>query len=558
MRPLNFNSFMKPNISDSATRRKILLVAIIISICFSSIDLSANHDLADWNGLFEDRRRSPRTNGIVNTLVSSDSSVIPTDELDIEHSEAAFDGNNLLVVQRKNETTRDKGLFLVIMDMEGNSLKEKKIGGNFVLADCSAEWINTTTILYGTPQGAVLWNYYTDTIKELNFIGHHEYEYNHAADTIFTFKYDIIEIEEEIYLFDRIVEYNLTGDIVWSLHTNDFISHRQWCPYEDIFLEAPDITHSNTLFFDEKDDVFYYNARNVNTFYKINHTNGEVIWAVGEYGNLTLLDKDGIEQQSLFYHPHAVEEVDANRFILFDNDFHDPQNPLIKQSRMLEIQVDEVAETAQEVWSWIPSVGYWSFIWGDADRLPNGNRLGVFGTHSHPGSSYSARLVEVDEAGNIVWKMDFPKGDGYSYGIYRMERFRYAPTIKPPENGSISAGENVTVTWKTCFNFKPKRDVTGNYSFYLNGALVESGEVNYDRYWLYRELDVELGQLDEGKYNLTLSITDGAGHSTTKSIDLTISSMPSGQFILIIITLACVAGVAVVAYKSDYLTKRLS
>ena len=51
--------------------------------------------------------------------------------------------------------------------------------------------------------------------------------------------------------------------------------------------DAADLTHSNSLFFDAENDILYYNARNPNTFYKINHSSSEVIWGLGEHGNFS-------------------------------------------------------------------------------------------------------------------------------------------------------------------------------------------------------------------------------------------------------------------------------
>jgi hypothetical protein len=483
---------------------------------------------------------------------SSSSSVIPIDSIEMEHHEGAFDGYNLFVLQRMDELTRQYELFLIIMDMAGNTITERKIGVNFFLADCSAEWINATTIMYGTPEGVVIWNYYSNKTNELPFRGHHEYEYNHENDTIFTFEYETVEIGGKEYLFDRIVEYNLTGDVVWSLHTNDFISPEQACPLNDTFYGKPDITHSNTIFFDEEEDVFYYNPRNVNTFYKINHTNSEVIWGIGEYGNFTLFNQSGIESESLFFHAHAVEKIDDHRFILFDNDYHNHIDPLSRKSRILELEIDESVRTANVSWTWSTSIEYWSFIWGDADRLPNGNRLGVFGTRTHPYSSTSARLVEVDRDGNIVWKMDFPKGDGYRYGVYRMERFRFTPIIDAPGSIDIFANQNVTVSWNTSFNFKPKRTLFGEYSLRLNDTIIEDGQIVYDKYWRYRQLVTNLGELEPGNYNLTLSITDGGNHTVTASIDLNVLSMPLLQIetvALLLIGFLAVAGISFVILR---------
>ncbi|MHA2211490.1 MAG: hypothetical protein ACXABV_20230, partial [Candidatus Thorarchaeota archaeon] len=61
--------------------------------------------------------------------------------------------------------------------------------------------------------------------------------------------------------------------------------------------------------------------------------------------------------------------------------------------------------TASEVWSWTGDLSYFSGWWGDADRLANGNRLGTFAAEAREAGPYGARLVEVNDDGEIVWEM---------------------------------------------------------------------------------------------------------------------------------------------------------
>ena len=54
-----------------------------------------------------------------------------------------------------------------------------------------------------------------------------------------------------------------------------------------------DLTHANTLDWDYNNSIIYLNVRNTNTFYAINQTTGNLMWACGEYGNFTLLNNNG-------------------------------------------------------------------------------------------------------------------------------------------------------------------------------------------------------------------------------------------------------------------------
>jgi len=192
----------------------------------------------------------------------------------ITNLEGAFDGYNLFLIGKWNTTNSVIEYYLVVTDMVGESLVEKYIGNNFY--GICAEFINSTTVLLGTPDGGALWNFYDDTMVNLNITGHHEYEWNPVNNTFFTLNYYRIDIAGTLYQFDYIEEYNMTGDLIWSMDTHDFISESQWCPYGDMWADARDITHSNTIFYDVEDDVIYYNSRNTNTFYKIDHNTSTV------------------------------------------------------------------------------------------------------------------------------------------------------------------------------------------------------------------------------------------------------------------------------------------
>jgi hypothetical protein len=320
---------------------------------------------------------------------------------------------------------------------------------------------------------------------------------------------------------DELREYDLEGNIVWTLDVSDFIG--PWvCPYEDRFMNQYDITHSNTVFYDDDEDMIYYHPRNLNTFYKIDHATGEVLWGLGEYGDFTLIDRFGRVTDTLFYHGHALEKVDDNTYIIFDNDLHNQSDLYNHQTRMVEITVDEETMTAYESWTWTGDETYWCHFWGDADRLPNGNRLGVFGAPNHDGGNYGARITEVNNEGQIVWEMNFVASDTYKWGIYRCERIRFEPTLISPTDNLALFNEDVELTWQALYDFRSKASMPGNYSAYVNGDLVSTGNITYDRFWRPVDVNVAIGQWSPGTYNVTLVASDDGGYTTSDTIWLNV------------------------------------
>ncbi|MHA2301289.1 MAG: aryl-sulfate sulfotransferase [Candidatus Thorarchaeota archaeon] len=439
---------------------------------------------------------------------------------DITKTDGYLDGYNLFNLHAINASKRGERInnSLVIFDMDGNLILENSA----ILKPI--EMINSTTILGGSRTGTVLWNMETDMYHSLDFKGHHEIEYNPNDNTIFTLQLTSEEIGGEDYRFDEIREYALDGSLVWSLDVRDFIDYTQWCPYQDHKKDYNDVTHCNSVFYNADEDSILLNVRNVNTFYKIDHATGEIIWALGEYGDFTLVDRFGRERTNLFYHAHSVEQIDDTRFILFDNDLHNQTKEYSMKSRILEIEIDEETMTASEVWSWTGDLSYFSGWWGDADRLANGNRLGTFAAEAREAGPYGARLVEVNDDGEIVWEMSFRNKDDIIYGVYRMERVRFSPILSSPVDVLVSYGTDLDLLWQAWYNFRPKRTMHGTYDLYVDDLLSDSGSVDYDRFWRPTNMSLNIGSLDVGYHNVTLVVNDEGGHSTSDTVNVSVQT----------------------------------
>lgn len=511
-------------------RKPFTLLAFLLmaSILISGIAVDPHQNLQSRNIVSRDMSMT----GGEKSLLNSDARISAEDGESLYSSASTeliskpgyFDGYNLFVLGRGHKTEGYWNYSLVIVDMQGNLVREKPFDESMALANAPAEFINSTTILHGSPDGAALWNIYTNETQYLGFSGHHEYEYNPNDETYFTFTSYEITIDGEDYLFDKIVEYDENAEVVWELDTRSFVSHNQWCPFGDTKHGSADITHSNTIYYDPAEDAIYYLSRNVNTFYKIDHATGEVLWSVGEYGEFTQYDLDGYEKESLFYHAHAVEPLGNNTYIIFDNDEHNQDTPLSQNSRIIEVSLNHSTKTANETWVWKAPSSYWCIRWGDADKLANGNRLGTFGTEFHPSTDLGARLTEVNGNGEVVWELNFENSDEYHYGVYRMERFRYEPIVSSPPDAHFLPSEEVELDWQSWYNYRPKQDVTGTYELYLNESLIQDGSFSFDSYWRPANLSFNLGSRELGNYNFTLEVSDAAGHTTSDSVNVTVAT----------------------------------
>ena len=428
-----------------------------------------------------------------------------------------FDGYNLFVVEERNSLDwSNRNRTLLVTDMDGNIFFERLLGTTSVFVDYVAEFIDSRTIMYGEDNGIHLWNLDTDKTNTLDIEGHHDYEKNHIRDTYFSVFGYLGVIDNVSYIFDFIKETDIYGNTIWNIGTDKILTIDQWCPYEDMINEARDISHVNTLFYDEEDDSLYINVRNVNTFYKIDIETNDIVWALGKYGNFTLYDIDGQQRDSLFYHAHALEKINNNTFVLFDNDFHNETKATNHQSRLLEITIDEDKMQANVTWEWKASEQYYSEIWGDCNVLPNNNRLGVFGTHEHLNTDLGARLVEVDYKGDIVWEMSFPRQNESTIGVYEIQRLHFEPIVSEPV--FIDKGEgNGYLEWEVRYNFNSNTEFEGKYHISVDGEDVVSDQIVFPRYWQSKKITYSTDLASLESHNIQLVVEDEAGHMSNSS-----------------------------------------
>jgi hypothetical protein len=317
--------------------------------------------------------------------------------------------------------------YLVVMKTDGElvNLRHTNDASYWAVKQVSSDII----LFQGEPGawiGTHFWNLKTNQTADLpDFGGHHDIEYNPDTGNFLTLVSYGRDVNGTNFLYDKIVEYNASGVALWSWDTYPSFPVDMACPYNDTWFYKgawiPDVTHTNSLQWDYKQNIIYLNIRDLNTFCKINQTSGKLMWSCGEHGNFSLLNSQSQVVKSLWYHSHALKQVEPNVFEMFDNDFHNQTDPLSANSRLIEVTVNESNKTAYVSWSWTAPKEFWTPYWGEVDRLSNGDRLGTFGSQTHSifwnnlTRSDGAILVEVNPKGQIVKTYTFPEG----WGIYR-------------------------------------------------------------------------------------------------------------------------------------------
>ena len=338
--------------------------------------------------------------------------------------------------------------YFVVMDTNGTVLALRESDTSY-----GAAWniAPDTLMFFGEPQvgGANsaptyethFWNLSTGTTADFpNVIGEHDIQYDPVNNTFLTFQQYVQPVGNNLYLIDQIVELDANGNVLWTWNPYNYIPLSDASPYNETATfndqTVIDFTHANTLDWDYNDGVIYANFRNLNTFYKINETTGNIIWGCGEFGNFTLLGADGSQlvgpdglPPSLWYHCHTVEQVTPDVFMLFNNDFENNTNPDDCRSSLMEITLNETSMAAYANWSWEAPASYWNAYGGSIVHLPNGDFMGDFGVPTHqytynelPDGTWDftdtgAVFAEVNPAGQLVRTFTFPVG---CY-VYRVE-----------------------------------------------------------------------------------------------------------------------------------------
>jgi hypothetical protein len=161
-------------------------------------------------------------------------------------------------------------------------------------------------------------------------------------------------------------------------------------------------THINSIDLD-LDSNLVVSSRNLDEITKIDRKSGNILWRLGGKNNQFKFVNDSIG----FSAQHAASTLPNGNLVLFDNGlFHKP-----RFSRAIEYRLDATNKTATLVWSYRNTPDITSEIWGNVQRLKNGNTLVAWGE-----SEIAA--TEVDPQGQKVFEMTFPK-DVFSYRIFR-------------------------------------------------------------------------------------------------------------------------------------------
>jgi len=205
---------------------------------------------------------------------------------------------------------------------------------------------------------------------------------------------------------------------IWDRSSNAVTWTWRVCDHVTPDPMVTDWSHLNTVEpFPGNDRYIMLSSRNQHTLYRLDRDTGEIEWSIGQNGSFTLVNADD-SPDTPFFRQHAPEIQADGNILIFDNGLRDFRD----FSRAVEIAYDEGSNEAWAVWEYRHDPDIFAPIWGDADRLANGNVLITFGVRdSDP--RFISHLVEATPDSDTVWDVSMP----VRWGVYRAERVAEPP-----------------------------------------------------------------------------------------------------------------------------------
>lgn len=434
------------------------------------------------------------------------------------------------------------------------------------------KFINSTAVMMGGSEGWMeIWDFVTDTRVTLPVpAGHHELDYNPITDTFMVLEtatsgemWDGLEV-----IYDTISEYSWEGDLLWQwdarVHYPFNSTIHTALGHNYTFRGYADWMHANSFSWDKVENTIWLNVRNQDTILKIDKDTDEIIWKAGRHGNFTIHNINGTEVDSIWHYPHSLEWLGDNRYILFDNGLFNPDVPSSMSqngtgfSGFVEFEIDEENQIVREVWSWHSdnSTWYFSESGGDADRLPDGNTLGIYGNKALVlGLPDPVIFAEITPDGEIAWEMEVLGGNGTYYWAHRLERFYEAPLIEVHDSTFSGTALTFSANISTWNCVKQMSTSEGTLSVLVNGDVFHHEIFDFQPQWIETNLEISLTNLPTDVNTIEIVIENDDGITESVLLVGSITQPFDSIFFVLAGIMVAIPVVLVILIKTGKLTK---
>jgi hypothetical protein len=207
-------------------------------------------------------------------------------------------------------------------------------------------------------------------------------------------------------------EIDINNNVVFEWNSNDYIHPSE--TYDEYGYDSTffDYCHGNAVE-EDFDGNLLISLRHLNSIYKINRTNGDVIWKLGGKSSDFIFSNG-----DFFSGQHDIRALDNGNYSLFDNGNMSPDP---KVSRGVEYLLDTISWTANIAEQYIHSDSIYSRAMGSYQTTINDNKLLGYGLTFRPNPSATI----IDNNQNSIAEFIFQD----SVVSYRFLHF--TPTLPP-------------------------------------------------------------------------------------------------------------------------------
>jgi len=219
--------------------------------------------------------------------------------------------------------------------------------------------------------------------------------------------------------------------VMFDVETEEQLWTWNLCEHYAPASNFQDWDHTNGIGVFPDGEHIVVSARKQSLLFRVDLVTNELEWTMGFGGrpyegwntDFEMAEADRFQEQ------HAPEVQTNGNILIFDNGDCSACPPDVRfeyargYSRAVEIAYETDTWTAEVVWEFRPDPDIYAPIWGDADRLANGNTLVTFGRLSQRNTSH---VVETTAGGTIVWELVLPP----RWGVYRADRVAVPPLVQ--------------------------------------------------------------------------------------------------------------------------------
>jgi len=323
----------------------------------------------------------------------------------VHQEELAQEGWTLLNLVAGEMYTRT---FVLMVDMEGRPVWYHEIGNGEGRPDIQASLVDGDRVLIGggvdsdrpvevNLAGQVVWEGPLQPQGDLFAVGQMHHVFSRLPDG----HYLTLRLQNDGGHYDEIVEFDEAAQEVWVWNAGAALG-TEYYPWGNMAATDPD------------QELVLYNASSSDAVYAVDRGTGEILWTLGKDRDFEMV---GNYPDPWFSGAHATEMLGDGTLLMYDNGDSDRG-----YSRAVQYALDLDEMTFELIWEYTggDDQPWQNIIWGDADRLDNGNTLVTAG--SNGSDSSHARVAEVTPDGTIVWEFVQSDDSDEPVGTYMSER----------------------------------------------------------------------------------------------------------------------------------------